>query len=81
MQSGNTTPVSEALDRETKKLKSVLAKATALTTILPGVAGRHLAASDVIGPTKPSMLDQHIQKKLEVLQEVANRGTARTRLK
>jgi len=31
-------------------------------------AGRHLAVSEVIEPTKPSMLDLDIQKKLEVLE-------------
>lgn len=31
-------------------------------------AGRHLAVSEVIEPTKPSMFDLDIQKKLEVLQ-------------
>jgi transposase len=31
-------------------------------------AGRHLAVSEVIEPTKPSMLDLDVQKKLEVLE-------------
>jgi len=35
-------------------------------------AGRHLSISEVIEPTKPSMLDLEIQKKLEVL-ELADR--------